>query len=54
MHLNVEQMVDDVLLLMSYVVKTPPALRLKRAQSWIPNLGDLRQLSRRVLQSHEL
>jgi hypothetical protein len=29
-------MVDDVLLLMSYVVHAPPALKLKRGQSWIP------------------
>ncbi len=43
------QMVDDVLLLMSYVVHAPPALKLKRGQSWIPNLAGLRGMSRRLL-----
>jgi hypothetical protein len=43
------QMVDDVLLLMSYVVHTPPAVRLQRGQSWIPSLADLRDMSNRLL-----
>jgi hypothetical protein len=39
-------MVDDVLLLMSYVAKAPAAVNLKRGQSWIPSLGDLRFMNR--------
>jgi hypothetical protein len=42
------QMVDDVLLLMSYVIRAPPASKRKRGQSWIPNIGDLRGMSRRL------
>jgi hypothetical protein len=47
-------MVDDVMLLMSYIVKAPPVLKLKRGQSWIPNIGDLHQVSLRWHLSREL
>jgi hypothetical protein len=47
-------MVDDVLLLMSYVVHAPPALKRKRNGSWIPNLGDMRGMNRRLVLSRDL
>jgi hypothetical protein len=40
--------VDDVLLLLTMVVKAPPVRKLQRGQSWIPDLNNMRVLSRRV------
>jgi hypothetical protein len=42
-------MVDDVLLLMSYVVHAPPAVKLQRNGSWIPSLAGLRVMSRQPI-----
>ena len=39
---------DDLLLMLGYVVKAPPAARLKRGQSWVPSLANLRGMSRRM------
>jgi hypothetical protein len=43
-------MVDDVLMLINYVVKAPSVSRIKRGQSWVPTIADLRGVSKHISQ----
>jgi PAS domain-containing protein len=45
---SVLQMVDDALMLLSHVVKAPPVRKLQRGQSWVPNINNLRAMSRHL------
>lgn len=41
-------MVDDILMMMGYVIKAPAVSKVKRGQSWVPNMADLRSLSKHI------